>query len=126
MMESPSIPLFDLAEQRLAWVDRRQAILAQNIANADTPGWQPRDLAPFAAQLAGAGVALATTGPMQLPGKGSLAGQARKLGGERAPDGNGVKLDAELTKVADTQTMHDLVDQIYTTYLGFFKTAIGR
>lgn len=125
-MPSSDIPLFALAERRLAWVDRRQTILARNIANADTPGWQPRDLAPFAAQLAGAGVRLATTGPMHLPGSGRAAGRAGIVAGPRAPDGNGVKLDEQLTKVADTQTTHDLVDQIYTTYLGFFKTAIGR
>ena len=31
-----------LAERRLAWLDARQRVLAQNIANADTPGYRRR------------------------------------------------------------------------------------
>ena len=36
--------VLDLADRRLRWLDRRQQVLAQNIANADTPGWTARDL----------------------------------------------------------------------------------
>ena len=45
-MDPKRIGLFDLAERRLAWADRRQAVLAQNIANANTPGYKPHDLHP--------------------------------------------------------------------------------
>ena len=31
----------------MAWLDRRQGVLAQNIANADTPGYRPQDLKAF-------------------------------------------------------------------------------
>ena len=34
--------VFDLAEQRLAWLDQRQRMLAQNVANANTPGTSRR------------------------------------------------------------------------------------
>ena len=46
-----AIGLFDLAERRLAWADQRQAVLAENIANVNTPGYKPRDLRSFAATL---------------------------------------------------------------------------
>ena len=52
-MDATHIDLFDLAEQRLAWADQRQAVLAQNVANANTPGYKPHDLRPFADMLAG-------------------------------------------------------------------------
>jgi flagellar basal-body rod protein FlgB len=125
-MDSSTVPLFALAERRMAWVDRRQEVLAQNIANANTPGWQPKDLAPFAAQLANAGVAPVQTNPMHLPGKGSAASRARIVAGEHAPDGNAVKVDEQLTKVADTESISGLVSNLYTKYMSLFKTAIGK
>ena len=39
-MDPTQNALFALAEQRLAWTDQRQAVLAQNIANASMPGYQ--------------------------------------------------------------------------------------
>jgi flagellar basal-body rod protein FlgB len=125
-MDYNQIALFDLAGKRLAWVDKRQELLAQNIANADTPGWLARDLSPFAAQLAQAGVGLARTDPMHLAGTAGGAQPAPSVTGERAPDGNGVAMDVELAKVADTETTHDLVDDLYTKYLGMFRTALDR
>jgi flagellar basal-body rod protein FlgB len=125
-MDTSRIALFDLADKRLAWADQRQALLAQNIANADTPGWRPRDLKPFDSLLTGTGVALAQTDPMHLAGTSATAAGLVELGGERAPDGNGVALDKELSKVADTDATHQLVTELYRKYLGFFQTALGR
>ena len=31
----------------MAWLSQRQEVLSQNIANADTPGFRPSDLAPM-------------------------------------------------------------------------------
>ena len=39
-MDSTQIGLFDLAERRLAWADRRQALLAQNILLRNPPARQ--------------------------------------------------------------------------------------
>jgi flagellar basal-body rod protein FlgB len=125
-MDSSTVPLFALAERRMAWVDRRQEVLAQNIANANTPGWQSQDLTPFAAQLASAGVAPMQTNPMHLPGMGSTASRTKTVAGEHAPDGNAVKVDEELTKVADTESISGLVSNLYMKYMSFFKTAIGK
>jgi flagellar basal-body rod protein FlgB len=44
----------------------------------------------------------------------------------RAPDGNTVALDEQLTKVADTQTTQTLVTMIYKKYVGMFSLALGR
>lgn len=127
-MDPTRISLFDLAESRLAWADRRQAVLAQNVANADTPGWRPRDVAPFATVLADAAdIGLARTDAGHLAGTVDpdlLAGPAARPTGTE-PDGNAVSLDQQLTKVADTETTQSLVTAIYTTYLGLFRTALG-
>ena len=126
-MDPTRITLFDLAQRRLAWTEQRQAVLAQNIANADTPGWQSRDLAPFAAMADQAGVDLARTDPGHLVGTSNIASSAKLVRPTgRQPDGNAVSLDQELTKVADTDTTQSLVSAIYHTYLGLFRTAIGQ
>lgn len=127
-MDPTRIPVFELAERRLAWADQRQTVLAQDIANVDTPGWRPHDVAPFAAALGNASADLVRTDPAHLAGTvdpGLLADSAMQATG-REPDGNAVSLDTELTKVADTQTTQSLVTAIYQTYLGLFRTAVGQ
>lgn len=110
----------------MSYLDRRSAVLAENIANADTPGWRSRDLQPFATALAQAGVAPVRTSPLHLAGTSTNDPALRVLTGERAPDGNAVRLDAELTKVADTDSAHMLVSDLWKTYLGMFRTALGK
>jgi len=125
-MDPSRIALFDLADRRLAHIGRRQEVLAQNIANADTPGWKARDLKPFAGLLARSGSAAPwQTQPGHLaPRHGAPQGQMPP--GERAPDGNSVALDSELGKIADTESAHALVTGLYSKYLGMFRTAAGR
>jgi flagellar basal-body rod protein FlgB len=127
-MDAARLNLLDLAEQRMAWADQRQAVLAANIANANTPGFKPHDLRPFEDALASAGSlepartnsshlagTLPTTSPAEVPDPTHL----------KSPDGNAVALDEQLVKVADTESTHQLVTSIYKTYLGMFRTAAG-
>ncbi len=127
-MDPTQLNLFDLAERRLAWLDQRQGVLAQNIANASTPGWVPRDVPSFAASLAAeTGTRLAQTEPGHLAGTADdiLAGDTPRPTA-RAPDGNAVAIDQQLAEVADGQTAQELVSSIYKTYLGMFNTALGH
>ena len=45
---------------------------------------------------------------------------------ERAPDGNAVSLEEQLTKVADTEHAHALVTNLYKKYVGLFQTVLGK
>lgn len=119
-----------LAEARLRWLDARQRVLAQNIANADTPGYRPSDLAPFAQSLAAAAPAAAMqqTNAQHMAGAGGRdprARQERRLA-DRSMDGNGVALDREAMRVADTETAHALAIGLHRRYLAMFRTALGR
>lgn len=120
--------LFELADRRLQWLGARQGVLAQNVANADTPGFVAQDLPSFGDMLAGKAAASSPmrTDPMHLPGTGSAADGAKKLRGERAPDGNQVSLDQQLEKIAQTDTDHEAVTAIYRKYIGMYRTALGR
>jgi flagellar basal-body rod protein FlgB len=128
-MDPSSIPLFDLAERRLAWTDRRQEVLAQNIANVNTPHWQAKDVRPFAVTLANVTgpAALARTDPGHLAGTQDTGAQSllTPATGVRAPDGNAVSLDDQLTKVADTATQQEIATTLYKKYLSMFSLALG-
>ena len=130
-MDPTSLPLFDLAEKRLAWTDRRQEVLAQNIANLNTPHWQAKDLRPFAQSLAQASQAgapaLARTEPGHLAGTEDTAAQSLLVPepSARQPDGNAVSLDDQLTKVADTATSQEIATTLYKKYLSMFSMALG-
>ena len=117
------IGLFRLAEQRLDWVDRRQRLLAHNVANANTPGFQPKDVAPFEAVLP---PGLAATAPLHMAGTGRAAGEHAGGVAERSPSGNTVSLEAELAKVADTASTQELVLNLHRKYQGMMRLALGR
>ncbi len=120
------IGIFALAEQKLSWLDTRQKQVSQNIANADTPGYQPRDVVPFANVMTQLEVTPARTSPLHLVGfSENLPGTSRTVG-ETAPDGNAVSLEGEMTKVAQDDTSQQLVGNLWKTYMGMFMTALGK
>ena len=45
-MPIPQIPIFSMLRTRMQWNQERQQLLAENISNANTPKFKPRDLAP--------------------------------------------------------------------------------
>jgi flagellar basal-body rod protein FlgB len=128
-MDPTRIGLFDLAEKRLAWADKRQVLLAQNIANISTPSYQPQDMPSFAKTLDSLpDVQPVQTQPAHLAGSadGVLRASMTQRPKEKSPDGNAVSLDEQLTKIADTQTIHTLVTTIYKKYFSLFNMALGR
>ena len=128
-MDPTRIGLFDLAAKRLAWTAQRQSVLAANIANSNTPGFQARDVTAFQAVLSHAGsLEPLQTQPKHLAGTvpstlASLVGNQPK---SRSLDGNSVALDQQLTKVAETETTQSVVTTIWKKYTGMFSMALGR
>jgi flagellar basal-body rod protein FlgB len=128
-MDPTNIGLFALAEKRLVWTAQRQTVLAANIANANTPGFQARDVESFAKVLSGSGpVEPVQTQPGHMAGTlpTGLASLTTNPPDARALDGNAVALDQQLTKVADTETTQSLVTSIWKEYMGMFNTALGK
>ena len=127
-MERTQIGIFDLARRRMAWAEQRQAVLAKNIANANTPKFQPADVPDFARTLSRTSMAEPLrTQPNHMGG--TDPGGARIAAGRprtHSPDGNAVVLDQQLMKVADTVTTQALTTSIYKKYMGLFSIALGR
>ncbi len=125
-MQTGSNDLFSLAERKLGWLEDRQRVLARNVANANTPNFQPSDERPFSATLSSFMVTPVQTNTMHLPGTGDGGGTIKVPGHERSPDGNRVSVEDEMTKVAETDNQQRLVTNIYSKYMAMFSTALGK
>jgi flagellar basal-body rod protein FlgB len=131
-MDLSRIPLFEALTKRMGWLGERQGVLAQNIANADTPGYVAKDLAPpdFSRLVAGASqrLAMATSDPADLPpasGQSAYRQIAQRIG-ERAPDGNAVQLEDQMMKVSDTANDYALTTSLYAKHIGLLKLVLGK
>jgi flagellar basal-body rod protein FlgB len=134
-MPISNIPLFAMLRTRMQWHQERQRVLSENVANADTPGFRARDLAPLKfdrmTPRSNPGVALARTDASHQIGSGSSAGggsfeSVRNRGQEIRPTGNAVSLEEEMIKVAANQMDYQAATALYTRSLGLIKTALGR
>ncbi len=136
-MASDAFALFDAIARRMAWLGRRQDVLARNIANADTPGFVAKDLeeAPFGRMLArrlrpASTVRLAATHSAHLGGdrRAGKGPEPRVVEApdERTPSGNAVALEEQLVKVARTQMDYRLMSNLYRKHLALFRAALGR
>jgi flagellar basal-body rod protein FlgB len=130
-MPISDIPILSMLRTKLQWHQERQRLLAENVANADTPEFKPSDLAApkFDSGTSGvAPVALVRTSPAHLASAEGAASFALQRGGsfDVVPTGNGVSLEEEMMKVAANQMEFQAATALYTRGLGLIKTAIGR
>lgn len=134
-MDFASLKLFGMIKKQVGWLSQRQRVLSQNIANADTPGYKPKDLKQlkFREALSSNSVKMkvAQTNPKHLSGTPDSSGPFRE-NKERRPyetalAGNAVVLEEQVLKVSKTKLDHRLSNELYRKHLGMFKAAIrGR
>ena len=106
----------------------RLGLIAQNVANADTPGYKAMDLPSFAeAYRAAEPDALRQTRPGHLGGLGeeTLATPRRGTGAE-APNGNSVSLEQEMVKAAGVRQDHEMALAIYRSTSDIIRASLGR
>jgi flagellar basal-body rod protein FlgB len=131
-MPISDFPIFSMLRTKLQWHQERQHLLAENVANAETPEFRPSDLAPptFDAPPSGvAAVTLVRTTPTHLASPEGGAPQFPLRPGrdfEVVPTGNGVSLEDEMMKVAANQMDFQAASALYTRGLGLIRTAIGK
>lgn len=114
---------------RLNYLTDRQAVIAGNIANADTPNYLPRELSfkPYV-EAARAGMTMRTThGRHVAAGQGGGAASKTFTSAQYIEhNGNAVRLDEQLVKMNQTQLDYRLVTQLYSKQAAMQKLAIGR
>ena len=129
-----NLDIFKMSHAMAVHAGRRQAVAAMNVANADTPDYKARDIAPFSDIYsqrnepdAAAAVARATrAGHMH----GSAAGQQSisfvDPNGIAAPNGNTVSLDMEMLKSLNAKRQHDRALAIYRSSLTVLRTVLSK
>ena len=132
-MNLPDVPLLAMLRERMTWLDQRQDVLSQNVANADTPGYVARDLKPLdfeqALGAANSGASLTTTNARHIaltPSHMSQFEDHETPDQESNPNGNAVSLEMEMIKVSDTQSQFQAAANLYAKTITLMKTAIGH
>ena len=133
-MDLSKIPIFRMMRDRMGWLTQRQRVLAQNVANADTPNFRPRDLKEVdflrnARRQDSFRLVLARTDPahVRLPEeRGRFDVATTRTPYETAPSGNAVVLEEQLIKVAETAADYELMTSLYRKHVGMFRIALGR
>jgi flagellar basal-body rod protein FlgB len=130
-MPISQIPIFSMLRTRMQWHQERQQLLAENVSNANTPNFKPRDLAPpdftRAQQVAAPGVT--RTSPDHIAGMTADASQFefdRRGSFEVRPAGNGVDLEDQMLKVGANAMDFQVASALYARGLGLIKTALGK
>lgn len=132
-MDFNGIPLFAAMKAKLSYHSERQNVLAQNIANADTPDYRARDLAaPDFKRMVGAAshkLPLTVTNPQHVSlSSGAAAGFEtikRKSTYEQSPVGNNVAVEEEMMRIAENQSEYQKTLNLYRKTVTMFRTALG-
>lgn len=132
-MDLFQLKLFQRMSERMGWLGARQGVLAQNIANADTPHYVPHDMKAlkFVDHLnETAPIVQARTDPLHMSGStsrsASIDDQTTRKQYETAPVGNSVVLEEQMVKLADAQHSYQLMTSLYRKHVEMLKMALGR
>jgi flagellar basal-body rod protein FlgB len=124
-MSGIGLPVISDLKTKLHWLQERQKLLAENVANADTPGYKPKDLRDVSESFDSM-TRLATTSGMHLSDDSGSAGTRGAERFETVPSGNAVTLEDEMMKVAETQGDYQAAAELYGRSLSLLKIAVGR
>lgn len=117
--------LMGLAHARARHAAAQQAVVAQNVANSDTPGYRARDLSSFEDTFRRAG---GRFGDLDTAHNAAEQMNFRSIdaGGTSAPNGNSVSLEAEMLRGIEAQRAHSRAIRIYQSSLTIMRSALGR
>jgi len=112
--------------QRLDFLSARSGVIAENIANADTPNYTARDIKKPQFKKMAAGAAMQASDPRHI----SSTSSARKAhviqapDGEAALNGNRVSLETQMMKLSETRMDYQLATTVYRKSLDLVRLAV--
>ena len=120
-----------LASGLATYATERQALIAENVANSDTPGYRARDLPDFGAMLDQSLPAFAakTTRPGHIPfGASALGAEARPeaIEGADVPNGNSVSIEDQMMRAAGIRQSHEMAMGVYSKSLEILRASLGK
>ena len=105
---------------------QRMGVIAQNVANADTPGYKAADLPSFAETFDAAGSTMRATKPGHLGSFDQTDPSPRHDKTAGAPNGNTVSLEQEMVKSAGVRQDHDMALAIYRSTADLLRASLGK
>ena len=138
-MTTENLALFKAIGAKMDFLGQRQRVVSQNVSNADTPGYRPKDIkeADFSKVLknitetgkAVPNVKMDTTNALHMPTPGDVNvddPRKQKQTYEVAPVGNAVIMEEQLLKAGRTVMDYNLMTNLYQKNVGMIRTALGR
>lgn len=140
-MDLQNIPVMRAIGQKLGWLTENQKVIAQNVANANTPGYMARELKAMdfsrllASALGGgksvAPAVLKSTNPKHFSAPGQTGSNPFRIVEakdvlEVTPTGNSVVLEEQMLALTNTQMEYGLMVNLYRKQVGLLKIALGR
>ncbi len=134
-MTIDNIALFQGLGAKMDYLGHRQRVIAQNVANADTPGYEPKDLKPvdFGRVLDKVterrnNVHLENTNSgHMIPGQSvRTRADEQDVTYEVAPAGNAVIMEEQLLHANQTVMDYTLMTNVLRKNVSLIQTAIGR
>ena len=121
--------LIDLLTQKMSYLNQKQSVLAENVANANTPGYKELELAPFSFgdAMKQAQVTMAVTNPGHIV-PASMAGTNERTtkvkSYDTVPTGNSVNVEQQMMDVSKTSVEYQTVTSLLKKITGLFKIAV--
>ena len=126
-MGDQSVALMSLASKRLDYLTQSQRVVAENVANADTPGYGARRAAAFAEMLGGAPPtrpAITRAGHIAgLQGTSTVRVEADPDVWDRSLDGNSVVLEQQTIRAGRIDAEYRLAASLYRKGHEFLRMA---
>ncbi|NCQ24527.1 MAG: flagellar biosynthesis protein FlgB [Rhodobacteraceae bacterium CG17_big_fil_post_rev_8_21_14_2_50_63_15] len=124
------LEIFRMAQAMAMHAGARQSVVAQNMANADTPGYRAQDIESFQTfyQTHSASHSTHTTRTGHLlddrtqPGLVLIDDPIAVAD----PNGNSVSLESEMLKAVDIKNQHDRALAIYKSSLDVLRLVVSR
>ena len=134
-MALTDLPVLSSLKTKMLWLQARQRVLAENVANADTPDYVAKDLKPLSfdqmvkAETVGSVEMVRTSkahiGGAPLTDSGSGFGTDEGKSWETTPSGNGVVLEEQMMKVTSNQMEYQTAATLYSKSIALLRIAVG-
>lgn len=129
-MDLANAPFFSLLRARLDQLGERQRLIAENVANASTPKYTPRDIdtAAFERMMQdvsrGTRTAMRQTNPRHMSANGAPTPRiVERADSETTMDGNAVVLEEQMMRAAETRMNFETGVALYQKGLQLVRIA---
>lgn len=133
-MDYNDVTIMKMAKSHMRYQTQRQKLLAENIANIDTPRYKANDLKPLdfgkMAESESRRLEMRATAPQHMQGVQQFSGPFKEdkmdQTYETSPTKNNVVLDEQMGNVNTTQAQFQLSSTLYRKMNSLFRIALGN